>query len=306
MQSFLKVKKNIPSRKKIKTTHDKILTASSKSNLSQAQVDTKVSKPIKPTVEEDQDPIRTVASVHDENRVLERIPSADESVVPRLAKQDKVITQVSEIVEHPKKRKSIASEDEVDLLPPKLLSSSKNIFKTATEPAYVRFKHLTVSKTELPLPKEYENLFVLFNALETIVNYLRSRDTIPIFHKIQKPIENQSGKNFNLDHLAKIVYIYPEAYKLSATICMIKDQRVPSVSIELKNDILKEEFVKNLSRDSQPLIQGPKLSKMKSIGEDRDMLESVQKFVKQIPVRRLEFKKLLMANLTKLHEVFGI
>jgi hypothetical protein len=197
-------------------------------------------------------------------------------------------------------------EDIESLTPPVLVDSSPITFQTPKEkPAYKRFAHL-ISKTTLELPLELQNLIKIFVALESVLNYLKSRDTIAIFHKIQQSVQNQAGVNFELKHLAQIVYIYPEAYKLSSVNVLVRDKRVPSLSIEFMNDVLKEEFVKNLDRASQPLQTGSKISTISSASSNKDMMTAVTEFVKQIPIRRQKMEELLIEHVKKEHQVIFV
>jgi hypothetical protein len=192
------------------------------------------------------------------------------------------------------------------LPPPALVSAEPIVFSTPNEkPAYQRYAHLVRKpRTSLELPQSFQKLIKLFVALESVINYMKSRDSIAIFHKIQASVQNQAQVNFELKHLAQIVHIYPEAYKLSGVNISIGDKRVSSVSIEFFTDILKEDFVKNLDRASQPLVIGPKLSALHDPKNNKSMMSAVSEFVKQIPVRRQKFEELLIDYVKREHQVY--
>jgi hypothetical protein len=198
--------------------------------------------------------------------------------------------------------------DSVDdsLVPPTLVSAEPIVFSKPHErPAYQRYAHLIQKpKTSLELPRALQNLISLFVALESVINYMKSRDTIAVFHKIQSSVQDQARLNFELKHLAQIVYIYPDAYKLSGININMNDKRVSSVSIEFFSDILKEDFVKNLDRASQPLVNGPKLTTLHDPKNSKSMMSAVSEFVKQIPIRRQRFEELLIDYVKKKHQVF--
>lgn len=79
-----------------------------------------------------------------------------------------------------------------------MLIGSKPIeFQSVTkqEPAYRKYAPLlqTQSKTGLPLPPTFQKLLKLFVGVEVVLNYMKSRNTIAIFHKIQHSVERQAG-----------------------------------------------------------------------------------------------------------------
>jgi hypothetical protein len=82
--------------------------------------------------------------------------------------------------------------------PPQLISSTPVSFQapsmtTFTDPAYKKFARLVQSKSSLALPESYQKLLKIFNSLETVLSYLKSRDTPPVLHKILKSVEHQAG-----------------------------------------------------------------------------------------------------------------
>ena len=185
-----------------------------------------------------------------------------------------------------------------------LVEAKSIVFQQPKQPAYKRYSSLlTKSKTSLELPLALKNLIKIFVALESVLNYLKSRDTVAIFHKIQTSVQNQAGVNFELKHLAQIVHIYPEAYKLCSINAMIQEKRTPSLSIEYFEDKLKNEFVKNLQQKSQPLVTGAKLSSIIDVSKDKSMMSMVSDFVKQIPVRRQQFETKLEEYVKSFHDV---
>ncbi|KAJ3271140.1 hypothetical protein HDV01_006998 [Terramyces sp. JEL0728] len=175
---------------------------------------------------------------------------------------------------------------------PQLIDITPKTFQTVKEkePAFRRFAALVNSKT-ITLPKLYSDLLKRFDALETIMNYLQSRNQTCIFHKVKRSVEMQSDLSFELAHLGQIMYIYPQAYKLSPITVKISEEKVNSLSIEFITDQLSEQFVSKLNRQSQPLNNLPKLSTAVNTVDNSSLMTAVKEFAQQYKNRRTEFLK---------------
>ncbi|KAH6602852.1 hypothetical protein BASA61_000695 [Batrachochytrium salamandrivorans] len=185
-------------------------------------------------------------------RALDPAVSSDRSRLSKRKYVDEKIQLKSEIDDHgstikciedgiqstpPNKKAQIDSsgvENDVTIPPAKIgedftvtLPTEKTPKKT---PAYLRYKHLLnsggstgvedqIKKSSLlqrELPSSLELLHTVFQSLEKVYHFTTSRDQRCVYHKIRKAVENLSNRSFELSHLAQIMYIYPNAYKLQA------------------------------------------------------------------------------------------
>ncbi|KAJ3325691.1 replication licensing factor Cdt1 [Boothiomyces sp. JEL0866] len=198
------------------------------------------------------------------------------------------------------------SYDEMDTnIAPLLIDITPKTFQTikAKEPAFRRFAGLVNSKT-VTLPKQYANLLKRFDALETIMNYLQSRGETCIFHKIKRSVEMQSELSFELNNLGQIMYIYPSAYKLSPITIKFKEETVNSLSIEFVEDLLSEQFVSRLKKESQPLTSGAKLSNSVNAVNNSNLMSAVKEFTQQYKNRRVVFQNTLIQRVSDCHKKF--
>ncbi|XP_033212885.1 DNA replication factor Cdt1 isoform X2 [Belonocnema kinseyi] len=80
-------------------------------------------------------------------------------------------------------------------------------------PAYQRYQSLAESKSPaLPLPYKYRFLAEVFRCIDTVVAMLFNRKEIITFKKLKPAVQELLRRNFNLDHIAQIKSVYPEAY----------------------------------------------------------------------------------------------
>ena len=188
-----------------------------------------------------------------------------------------------------RKRKAIEEDECI----PKLINSQPIVKRTV--PAYEKYAPLlkqTKSKSGLPLPTKFDKLLLLFTSLETVINYMKSRDTIPILHRIIRSVEHQASTRFEVKHFQMILTVYPEAYVVSSVSAVVGDDRVPSVAIELPRDPIIESFVSTLTPTKDTESKTPSIS-------------GLQTFISQIPVRRQEFQKRLEKLVMEEHSVIS-
>lgn len=67
----------------------------------------------------------------------------------------------------------------------------------------------------LELPKKYLQLATTFNHLETVITIMYNRQETCTFDKAKQGVQKLTKKDFDLSHLAQILTIYPNAYKLN-------------------------------------------------------------------------------------------
>jgi DNA replication factor CDT1 like len=185
--------------------------------------------------------------------------------------------EINSSVLESRKRKATEEDDGI----PQLINTQPIINKTV--PAFRKYAPLlkqTALKSGLPLPTKFNKLLTLFTSLETVVNYMKSRDTIPILHKIIKSVEHQASTRFEVRHFQMILSVYPEAYIVSSVSAILGEDRIPSVAIELPQDPISESFLATLTPT-------------KNTDSTPSNISAVQKFISQIPVRRQEFQKRL-------------
>ncbi|KAI8900250.1 hypothetical protein BC833DRAFT_563418 [Globomyces pollinis-pini] len=199
---------------------------------------------------------------------------------------------------------------------PQLISTSPKTFKTHKDLHVPKLNVNTNNKFKLPLPIEFQKLLKIFIGLEIVLNYLKARDTVPIFHKIQKEVELQSGCQFELSHLAKILSVYPDGYIVSPIFASVGDRRVHSLTIEYKDDPLTKQFLQGLNKSSQSVILGPttgnlliknlcKLGvKANHILESKSMFDTVNKMTSLLPIRRQQFQNALEDLVKAQHNLY--
>ncbi|KAJ3367363.1 hypothetical protein HDU91_001477 [Kappamyces sp. JEL0680] len=207
-----------------------------------------------------------------------------------------------------KRRMSGESSDSSDQAParepPKLLTTGPVAFKGVSaglesEPAFRKFAPLVQikSKSSLELPQSHQKLLRLFIATETVLNYLKSKDSTAILHKILN--------SFDVGLFAQMVHVYPEAYKLSPVSVLISENQVNSLAIEFPSDPVADRFVASLDKAASPPTpsagarQKGELTQLKS-----SAMEAVKKFVDQSTVRRAEFQKRLELRVELAHSAF--
>lgn len=150
-------------------------------------------------------------------------------------------------------------------------------------PAFQKHAALITPGTRLPLPRHYETLANMFNALEYTLFFLKSKGQHGIYHKLRRPVENICHRNFELKFLQQIRTIYPEAYKMYAVKTIENGTRVLSYCLEILPTHSTKKDAKNANAwtDAQQLSKS--LQQRKQVFFDR-----LLKLVRQHHVTFLE------------------
>ncbi|KAF9412694.1 hypothetical protein BGZ94_000965 [Podila epigama] len=121
-------------------------------------------------------------------------------------------------------RKQTKHVEEHDTYTTKLhISTPSNAISRAEE---------TIKETSLPMPSHMKSLTAIFKALEQLIVFTKSQGQLCFYHRLKKPVELQSSRNFELKHLAQLRTVWPDGYKLTQAPCLFEGQRIQSVLIE--------------------------------------------------------------------------
>lgn len=85
--------------------------------------------------------------------------------------------------------------------------SAKSTIEPPTKPP--------VKDRGLELPEKYLQLAATFGHLETVITLMYNRQETCTFDKAKQGVQKLTKKDFDLSHLAQILTIYPNAYKLN-------------------------------------------------------------------------------------------
>ncbi|KAG2186760.1 hypothetical protein INT44_002986 [Umbelopsis vinacea] len=105
-------------------------------------------------------------------------------------------------------------------------------------------------RSGLKLPDKYEALERIQYALDHTILFATAQNSICHFHKIRKPVENMSRRTFDLNHLAQIKHLEPNAYNMRPVRVLHEGQRIESLLIGFPED---DEQPKEQSRLAHPL-----------------------------------------------------
>ncbi|KAF8946418.1 hypothetical protein BGZ47_000569 [Haplosporangium gracile] len=103
--------------------------------------------------------------------------------------------------------------------------------------------------TVLPLPSHMEAMFELFKGLEQVLEFTKRQGQLCFYHKLRKHVELQSGRNFEIKHLAQLKTILPEGYKLTEAPCLFEGAKTRSILIDMPT--LKEESESNFIPENE-------------------------------------------------------
>ncbi|KAF9922823.1 hypothetical protein FBU30_007031 [Linnemannia zychae] len=98
----------------------------------------------------------------------------------------------------------------------------------------------------LPFPSHMTALFELFKGLDSVLEFTKRQGQLCFYHKLKKHVELQSGRNFEIKHLAQLKAILPEGYKLTEAPCLFEGVKTRSILIDmpaLKNDDSEGNFI---------------------------------------------------------------
>ncbi|KAG0199220.1 hypothetical protein BGX33_011793 [Mortierella sp. NVP41] len=95
----------------------------------------------------------------------------------------------------------------------------------------------------LPLPSHMGALLELFKGLDNVLEFTKRQGQLCFYHKLRKHVELQSGRNFEVKHLAQLKTVLPEGYKLTEAPCLFEGAKTRSILIDTPT--LKEELEGN-------------------------------------------------------------
>ncbi|XP_043474201.1 DNA replication factor Cdt1 [Leptopilina heterotoma] len=102
------------------------------------------------------------------------------------------------------------------LFEPKEPTSSPVKGSPTKGPAYQRYQSLAESATPaLALPYNYRFLAEVFRCIDTVTAMLFNRNEKITFKKLKPAVQELLRRNLNLDHIAQIKNIYPNAYEFN-------------------------------------------------------------------------------------------
>ncbi|GMR32611.1 hypothetical protein PMAYCL1PPCAC_02806, partial [Pristionchus mayeri] len=98
----------------------------------------------------------------------------------------------------------------------------------------------------VPLPSSYQDLFNLFKSCEQIYSIMDAAGKTVTFSMLAETVTKDTRKKFSLDHMAQLLEVYPQAYK---------------VHVQQARSARWEHVVKaNLDEDLSSFVTGPLLS----------------------------------------------
>jgi hypothetical protein len=188
------------------------------------------------------------------------------------------------------------------------------------------FRHLVPLHQRIPLPRDFEHLDQVFDALESTVMYQRGRNENAIFIKLQKTVEGVCNRSFNLAHVQQIQYLFPEAYQLEAVKVTHLGVRTESISFDFNISWSKKRKLDDMlspSKSGSPGVASPKKSLTPTKPMHPGTFESPRSTVKsevpvaemdsiskaafaavEIPKRKLEFRRRLIQFVETKHNSF--
>ncbi|KAG6504061.1 CDT1-like protein b [Zingiber officinale] len=99
------------------------------------------------------------------------------------------------------------------------------------------------------LPDNYHVLAELFNRLDTAIRLLRLRKLSPTFRNISPRVEILTKRKFLYNHLAQMIFIFPEAIKIEKILVHDKETLVviPDINVTLLKDVVEDNLHPNES-----------------------------------------------------------
>ncbi|XP_017892432.1 DNA replication factor Cdt1 [Ceratina calcarata] len=157
---------------------------------------------------------------------LEQLQKGKDTKKPQIQKFEKIQLEIpvspqkgykspSKTVLSPLKNEQLAnvSPQRRILFEPKESTPSPVKGSPTKAPAYQQYLSLAESGTPaLPLPYHYRFLAEAFRCVDTVSAMLFNRKETITFKKLKPAVQELLRKNFNLEHLAQIKTIFPEAY----------------------------------------------------------------------------------------------
>ena len=169
-------------------------------------------------------------------------------------------------------QRKAAATDLIRSSPRKCIQTISQLFfcKSNNEPAAKKLDESVVkcieapakkSEDELPLgsppdkglvlPEKYLKLATTFNHLETVVTIMYNRQETCTFDKAKEGVQKLTKKNFDRTHLAQMLTIYPNAYKLNyeklTSIAKVNNDR-KDYSLVIKPNVLSSKMIPYTNR----------------------------------------------------------
>ncbi|KAF9324294.1 hypothetical protein BGZ91_003049 [Linnemannia elongata] len=116
-------------------------------------------------------------------------------------------------------------------------------------PRKIVVQESNVPETILPLPSHMDAMFELFKGLEQVLEFTKRQGQLCFYHKLRKHVELQSGRNFEIKHLAQLKTILPEGYKLTEAPCLFEGAKTRSILIDMLT--LKDESEGNFIPENE-------------------------------------------------------
>ncbi|KAG9070874.1 hypothetical protein KI688_008415 [Linnemannia hyalina] len=116
-------------------------------------------------------------------------------------------------------------------------------------PRKIVIQESNMPETVLPLPSHMNAMFELFKGLEQVLEFTKRQGQLCFYHKLRKHVELQSGRNFEIKHLAQLKTILPEGYKLTEAPCLFEGAKTRSILIDMPT--LKDESEGNFIPENE-------------------------------------------------------
>ncbi|KAG0076454.1 hypothetical protein BGZ93_000955 [Podila epicladia] len=191
------------------------------------------------TEEETQDgPVTKVQEVQSEENDLEtsaqKIEDKLDQKQKKTAVEDTVYISGEDEDIHPLARTVVVAKPLSPQKPTK--QGEQNIYTTkphVSKPAHAFSRAQEKLKdTALPMPGHMKTLTAIFKGLEDLIVFNKSQGQLCFYHRLKKPVQVQSSRNFEIKHLAQLRTVWPDGYKFTQSPCLFEGQRVQSVLIE--------------------------------------------------------------------------
>lgn len=150
-------------------------------------------------------------------------------------------------------------------------------------PAHVKFAHLNSSfpscKPLFAIPSQFQILEKLLYALDTIctLSFGRGEESV-IFQKVLKSIENIVGRSIKIEHVKKINFLLPGAYKLNERAIIWLGRRVQSWEISISSHLIRDDSSISISFKNDSKIDfNDSVATIESMGKSLSQKELVHR-----------------------------
>ncbi|KAG0326513.1 hypothetical protein BG000_001355 [Podila horticola] len=191
-----------------------------------------------PLEESKEEPVTKVQKIlSDENDLETSVQTAENKLdqwQEKLAVEDTVYKPGEDDDIHPLARTVVVAKP----LSPRKPSKQKEQDTYTTKPHVSKPTHAfsraqeKLKDTALPMPGHMQTLTAIFRGLEELIVFTKSQGQLCFYHRLKRPVEVQSSRNFEIKYLAQLRTVWPDGYKLTQSPCLFEGQRVQSVLIE--------------------------------------------------------------------------